>query len=76
MALGKAWRFLMLVRVTLAAAGPALGAEMNAAAINGRHLMVVKKELEAAGVKPAMDPEKVGATVLSEDDVASGKSLA
>jgi len=39
-------------------------------------LMVVKKELEAAGVKPAMDPEMVGATVLSEDDVASGKFLA
>jgi hypothetical protein len=76
MALGKAWRFLMLVLVTLAAAGPAVGAEMNAAAINGRHLMVVKKELEAAGVKPAMDPEMVGATVLSEDDVASGKFLA
>ncbi len=66
----------MLVLVTLAAAGLALGAEMNAAAINGRHLMVVKKELEAAGVKPAMDPEKVGPTVLSEDDVASGKFLA
>jgi hypothetical protein len=27
MALGKAWRFLMLVSVTLAAAGPALGAD-------------------------------------------------
>ena len=59
-ALGKAWRFLMLVLVTLAAAGPAVGAEMNAAAINGRHLIAVKKELEAAGVKPAMDPAKVG----------------
>jgi lipoprotein-anchoring transpeptidase ErfK/SrfK len=34
MALGKAWRFLMVLLVTLAAAGPALGAEMNAAAIN------------------------------------------
>jgi hypothetical protein len=49
----------MLVLVTLAAAGPAVGAEMNAVAINGRHLMAVKKELEAAGVKPAMDPAKV-----------------
>lgn len=28
----------------------------------GRHHMAVKKELTAAGVKPAMDPEKVGAT--------------
>jgi hypothetical protein len=76
-ALGKAWRFLMLVLVTLAAAGPAVGAEMNdSAAMSGRHLMAVKKELEAAGVKPAMDPAKVGATVLSEDDFASGKFLA
>jgi hypothetical protein len=39
-------------------------------------LMAVKKELEAAGVKPAVDPAKVGATVLSEDDVAPGKFLA
>jgi len=28
----------------------------------GRHFRVVKKELEADGVKPAKDPEKVGAT--------------
>ena len=28
----------------------------------GRHFRVVKKGLEAAGVKPAMDPETVGAT--------------
>ncbi|MGY3133425.1 hypothetical protein ACVWZM_004107 [Bradyrhizobium sp. USDA 4501] len=28
----------------------------------GRHHMAVKKELEAASVKPAFDPEKVGAT--------------
>jgi uncharacterized iron-regulated membrane protein len=48
----KAWRFLMLVLIALAAAGPAVGAEMNAVAINGRHLLVVKKELKAARVKP------------------------
>lgn len=29
----------------------------------GRHHMAVKKELDAAGVKPAMKPEKVGATI-------------
>jgi hypothetical protein len=28
----------------------------------GRHHMAVKKELDAAGVKPALDPETVGAT--------------
>jgi len=33
----------MLVLIALAAAGPAVGAEMNAVAINGRHLLVVKK---------------------------------
>jgi hypothetical protein len=28
----------------------------------GRHFRAVKKEVEAAGVKPAMDPEMIGAT--------------
>lgn len=28
----------------------------------GRHHMVVKKDLDAVGVRPAMDPEKIGAT--------------
>lgn len=60
----------------MVAAGPAVGAKMNAATVNGRHLMVLKNELEAVGVNPAMDPEKVGSTVLSEDDVVSGKYLA
>jgi hypothetical protein len=28
----------------------------------GRHFLVVKKELDAAGIKAALDPEKVGAS--------------
>jgi hypothetical protein len=28
----------------------------------GRHFLAVKKELDAAGVLPALDPEKIGAT--------------
>lgn len=36
----------------------------------GRHHMAVKKELEAAGVKPAMKPEKVGATIYRRSDLA------
>ena len=28
----------------------------------GRHLLAVKKGLEAAGIEPALDPKKVGAT--------------
>jgi hypothetical protein len=35
----------------------------------GRHFLVIKKELEAAGVKPAMDPEKIGATFYSRNEV-------
>jgi hypothetical protein len=38
---------------------------MNAVAINGRHLLVVKKELKAARVKPWIR-RRSGATVLSE----------
>jgi nucleotide-binding universal stress UspA family protein len=28
----------------------------------GRHFLAMKKELDAAGITPALDPEKVGAT--------------
>jgi hypothetical protein len=35
----------------------------------GRHFRAVKKELEAAGVNPAMDPEAVGATFYRKADV-------
>jgi hypothetical protein len=28
----------------------------------GRHHLVVKKEIEAAGIKPPLDPRKLGAT--------------
>jgi hypothetical protein len=34
----------------------------------GRHFLVVKKELDAASVEPAMDPEKVGATFYRRSD--------
>jgi hypothetical protein len=34
-----------------------------------RHFILVKKELNAAGVKPALDPEKVGATFYRRADV-------
>jgi hypothetical protein len=36
----------------------------------GRHHMAVKKELEAAGVKPTLDPAKVGATFYWRKDLA------
>lgn len=35
----------------------------------GRHHMTVKKELEAAGMKPAMKPEKIGATIYRRRDI-------
>jgi hypothetical protein len=34
----------------------------------GRHFRAVKKELEAAGTKPAFDPEKMGATFYQRAD--------
>ncbi|EHR03026.1 TniQ family protein [Bradyrhizobium sp. WSM471] len=37
----------------------------------GRHHMAVKKELLAAGVKPALDPEKVGASFYRRRALAS-----
>jgi hypothetical protein len=40
----------------------------------GRHFRGLKKELQAAGVKPAFDPEKIGATFYRRSDViAEGK---
>lgn len=42
----------------------------------GRHHMVVKKELDAAGVKPAMNPEKVGATIYRRSDLVAAFSQA
>lgn len=37
----------------------------------GRHHMAVKKELDAAGVKPALDPEQIGATIYRRCDLAA-----
>jgi hypothetical protein len=34
---------------------------------------IVKKELEAAGVEPAFDPRKVGATFYSKVDLVRGR---
>ena len=34
----------------------------------GRHFLAVKKELDAAGIMPALDPEKVGATFYRRSD--------
>jgi hypothetical protein len=36
----------------------------------GRHHMAVKKELEAVGIEPALDPKKVGATFYRLVDLA------
>lgn len=36
----------------------------------GRHFRAVKKALEAAGVEPAVDPEKVGATFYRRKDLS------
>jgi hypothetical protein len=36
-----------------------------------RHFMAVKKELEDAGVEPAMDPKKVGASFYRRDQVGN-----
>jgi len=73
-ALGKAWRFLMLVLVTLAAAGPAVGG--NECGGHQWAAFAGGKEGTQGRTRQALDPEKVGATVLSEDDFASGKFLA
>jgi hypothetical protein len=35
----------------------------------GRHFLKVKQELDAAGVKPAWDPAKVGATLYRRKDL-------
>jgi hypothetical protein len=35
----------------------------------GRHFRKVKQELDAAGIKPALDPEKVGATFSRRIDL-------
>jgi len=35
----------------------------------GRHFLAVKKELEAAGIKPTLGPEMVGATFYRRSDV-------
>jgi hypothetical protein len=34
----------------------------------GRHFRKVKQELDAAGIRPALDPEKVGATFYRRKD--------
>jgi hypothetical protein len=35
----------------------------------GRHFRKVKKELDAAGIEPALDPKKVGATFYRRADL-------
>jgi hypothetical protein len=35
----------------------------------GRHFLVVKKELQAAGVKPVFNPKKIGATFYRKSDL-------
>jgi hypothetical protein len=35
----------------------------------------VKKEIEAAGVKPALDPEKIGATFYRRADAMTADDL-
>ena len=35
----------------------------------GRHFLAVKKELDAAGIEPALDPKKVGATFYLREDL-------
>jgi hypothetical protein len=35
----------------------------------GRHFRAVKKEIDAAGIEPALDPEKVGATFYRRGDL-------
>jgi hypothetical protein len=35
----------------------------------GRHFRAVKKELDAAGITPALDPGKVGATFYRKGDL-------
>ena len=35
----------------------------------GRHFRKVKQELDAAGIRPALDPEKVGATFYRRADL-------
>jgi hypothetical protein len=35
----------------------------------GRHFLAVKKELEAAGIEPTLEPEMVGATFYRRSDV-------
>jgi len=37
----------------------------------GRHFRAVKKELDAAGIKPALDGQKVGATFYRRADLVS-----
>jgi hypothetical protein len=36
---------------------------------HGRHFRKLKQELDADGVRPALDPEKVGATFYRRDEV-------
>jgi hypothetical protein len=39
----------------------------------GRHFLAVKKELEEAGIEPALDPKKVGATFYRRDEIIGTK---
>jgi hypothetical protein len=41
----------------------------------GRHFRKLKQELDAAGIKPAMDPEKIGATFYRRADAMTADDL-
>jgi hypothetical protein len=38
---------------------------------HGRHFLVVKEELDAAGIKPALDPKEIGATFYRRGDLCT-----
>jgi hypothetical protein len=40
----------------------------------GRHFLKVKQELDAAGIKPSLDPKKIGATFYLVSEVSGGNS--
>jgi hypothetical protein len=40
----------------------------------GRHILGLKKELDAAGITPALDPEKIGATFYLLDLTEDGSN--
>jgi hypothetical protein len=41
----------------------------------GRHFMVIKKELQLAGVEPVFNPKKIGATFYRREEVLRAECL-